>query len=495
MANGDLVPRGESLRLALIAFISILFFVDGHLNIATERYLFLARAIAEQSTFEITGTMTKPQGDMAHIEDRYYCGSEPGLGIVTAAVAWVVWKSGVEPARYRDWMIQVVSVILLNGLLAALTVNLWFRLFLIHGLSLPRARLLSLTGLLGTHFFFYAVRLSEYSLVIFLETVLLSLISGTAARRGSIKTDILSGIILGLLYITNILAFAIGFIFFTFARSWPPRLAPLIRVILFFAPIAALRLIYMDSCFDNFLASPYQFMNVKNDPRTGPGILAQNSLLWKIVIQSPLTLWGLLFDGVFGLLTHAPIFVLPLVAAYKFRSWWNSVALGSLMAVMVNASAILIAIDGTWKGSVDGWGPRYFLPCLPFLLFLTALSCKQFSNKILTIISGASIFINWIGVQYSFSDSFIRHIEMFIVGGPTTPIFRQLWLYWTSIPDVADRLSKVDPNMRGYYYALTHPSPFFGYVIFGIVLFIVIRFSPCLLRSRSSKNIAKSEKD
>jgi hypothetical protein len=100
-------------------------------------------------------------------------------------------------------------------------------------------------------------------------------------------------------------------------------------------------------------------------------------------IENPLVgLYGLLLSPGRGVLWYAPLIAVAIVSARRFYSE-RPVTGRAFMILAAAWLAVHSAIRG-WEGGW-GWGPRYLLPVLPFLLVPLAVAWRSFKGKLVCL--------------------------------------------------------------------------------------------------------------
>jgi hypothetical protein len=97
-------------------------------------------------------------------------------------------------------------------------------------------------------------------------------------------------------------------------------------------------------------------------------------------LGNPLTgLFGLLFSSGRGLIWYAPLMIVALASARRF--YVERQLVGRAFVVLVTA---WLAVHSSYKGWHGGWGwgPRYLLPILPFLLVPLPVAWHSFAGKL-----------------------------------------------------------------------------------------------------------------
>jgi hypothetical protein len=462
-------------RLFLSLCIVLAFFADPLVEISSVRYFFLSRAIVEEGRFEVDSFSHASRGDLATRNGHDYAGILPGIGLMLtphAAIANAIRDA--VPVR-PNLLLQLLSVLFFNVPASAFAALLLAATLEETGLPRGRARWVTAAALFGTPLWFFTSKLSDYPITTLLEVILLRCaINERRGLPGGARRALLAGGALGILLAVNDLAFLLALVFFALAMPSTTFRSHVRRGLLLAAgmlPCAVARGVYLTSCFGSPFESPYRFsaagITVFETLPTGlvPRLLA-------IFAESPAVLYGITFGSV-GLFLFAPVFWL-LVPALK-RGNGNVAPPLPLRALFVpfilNALLHVTLVGGMWSGGAS-WGPRYML--FSTTLALAGLAFLAISDRAWRIAASFSIGVTWIGVQYGYATSLLHEIGLFLLGGPTSPLFRYLWLHWP-MPTTPERVALVmnETPRIGAFYAFTHPSPFLGYLLFGLVLICV----------------------
>ena len=140
---------------------------------------------------------------------------------------------------------------------------------------------------------------------------------------------------------------------------------------------------YNSICFGHPFASSYSYAN--------------DVVMWKVEgklfgMPSPLRLVQLLFSPYRGLFVSSPILLMSLVGivlSVKAVRWRPEALLCSLAALFF---VLFIASFYAWHGG-SAIGPRYLLPVVPFLFFLTVFTFRSYP-KTVTALGVLSLLIN-----------------------------------------------------------------------------------------------------
>jgi hypothetical protein len=483
-------------RLFLSLCLLLAFFADPLIEISSARYFYLSRAIVEEGKFEVDAFAHPSRGDLATRNGRLYSGVLPGIGLMlTPHAALAAALRELVPLR-PNLLMQLFAILFFNVPAAAFATILCAATLEECGLSRRRARWVAAATLLGTPLWFFTSKLSDYPIATLLAVILLRCVihdrraaSRAAAESGSANNAnirppscgraaraLLAGGVLGLLYIVNDLAFLLGLVFVALAMprsaaSLPARIKHGIIVAAGFLPCAIMRAVYMKACFGSPFENPYHFSasGITVFEALPGGFIAR---ILAMLAEAPAAWWGITF-GTAGLFVFAPVFWLLVPALRRPKTLVTPpLPLRALFVpFLLNTFLHVTLVGGLWSGGAS-WGPRYMLFTTAFALF--GLAFFAISDRAWTIAASLSIAVTWIGVQYGYATSLLHEIGLFMLGGPTSPLFRYLWMHWT-IPSTPARVALVmeETPRSGAFYAYTHPSPFAGYALLATVLLLL----------------------
>ncbi|MEK8024311.1 MAG: hypothetical protein AAB229_10950 [Candidatus Hydrogenedentota bacterium] len=462
-------------RLFLSLWLVLVFFGDPLLEINTVRYLFLSRAVAEDRSFMVDRFAHSSKGDLAVSDGHYYSGSLPGIGLMLSPVAALAHGSrDTAPFRPNLWL-QILSLILFNAPAAALSAVLLGQVLVAFGNTPSRSFLLAVTAVLGTHLFFFTSKLSDYPIVTLLELIIIrAVMSARVLERKSLL--LLIGGSLGIIATVNNLPAALMVLLLLFMFPLRPGTEFIRRwffIILGAAPCVIARSLYLKQCFGSALIDPLAYSAAKISV---VDMAREGSVLARIIAEAPRALFDITFGPV-GLFLFAPVFLLlllPIIDRSQGQSalhvsWRKCI----LLLALLNALAHCLLIGGIWRGGAS-WGPRYMLYSSTLLFIPMAYFARGIRDRSLALLAAVSVFINWIGVQYGYNDSLLDELGLFLLGGPTTPAFKLMWLHWAIVPS-PERIALVmeETPRIGHYYAFTHPTPVVLYATLALLLILV----------------------
>lgn len=474
-------------RVFLTLWILFAFFADPMPEISTVRYLYLARAVAESETFRVDEMAHASRGDLAVHEGSLYSGVPPAIGLALWPLAELVAAGKPFLPLSPNQTLQILSLWMWQAPLAAATLLLLAALLIDLGLKPRHAAAVAMTLGLGTPFFFFTSKLSDYPLAAFLMVVTGRIAVTWRHDPSSTRHAALAGMTIGLAWALNDLAALLTTLFLALGsgratmRSWAARLGLAVAGSL---PALAARGAYMTACFGHPLANPLSYsaagISVLDEyAALGGGLNAVRATL----AQIPRAAWDLTLGDV-GLFLFAPCAVLMVPwrrggAEVEGEPPLLRAMAGAGLAIFVmNAALHVLLPNGLWTGGAS-WGPRYLLYATIPAAVAAARGSQWWPAGVVRVLTVLSLVITWIGVQYGYSTSLMTSFGYFLMGGPTTPAFRWLWLHWALVP-TPERIALVwtETPRIGAYYAFTHPSPFTAYLALGFLL--VLTWLPIL---------------
>lgn len=463
-----------------VIFLLVIFYADAQLWIGSERVTWVARALAEHGETSIDATMRYVTGDLARHAGRYYSGCEPGMGILGVPFAWLAGHLPQPFPTARDLWTQILMTAGINAPALAALFVLWAGMLCEGGMHRSRALVLSGAMTLGTSLFFYSTRVFEYTTSCVLLTLLVRIDLRRRPEAPSPWDALALGILVGLLYTLNSLGGACAVAYLLLSRAGIPKWSELVA----FAPglVAGLapKMIYNTASFGHPFAWSYNYSVGVSVPKLIALFPTREAFLAEVLHFAPMVAWDYTFGGQFGFFTWSPFL---LVLAYegarrlRFRHLRDRHIRGALAAMIANILPVFLLIRGVWYGGPPGGGSRYVLFALPFLVLLMARGGYRGQNRLLLPAIGISLFLASVSVQYGHNTGLVTHLGLFAVGGPTSSILRAVNASWASWEPVSSRLSQVEPNISGYYYALSNPGTFLPYMLLLLAVAAVLLYS------------------
>jgi hypothetical protein len=143
-------------------------------------------------------------------------------------------------------------------------------------------------------------------------------------------------------------------------------------------------------------------------------------------------IWGLSFSAYRGIFTYSPVLIPAMYILFKrlrnptdpYRYDWIIISAGFFLQFLFNSAMI-----DFWSGGYV-FGPRYLMPIIPFLMIPLGLAFQEMPFRLMIVLGGLSLLINWAGVQYIVSQSAFGSIAVFILSGPTTQLYQFLDKYF-----------------------------------------------------------------
>ena len=114
-----------------------------------------------------------------------------------------------------------------------------------------------------------------------------------------------------------------------------------------------------------------------------------------------------------------------------------------------------------WFG---GWefGPRFLTPVIPFLILpLVFVVHGRLQATAVSILIAVSILMNWAGAIYGPSNSIFGVLTLFLLSGPSTP----LYLF-------------ISDYIQSYTSWSISISPYGSFLMLGVLIYVLWRYSP-----------------
>jgi hypothetical protein len=323
----------------------------------------LTRALVEDHSLAID-RLTRNTGDNSARNGHIFCDKAPGVslaGAVPYALVYAVSGSRTPGLAYLAWTSWLATVFAVS-LPSALGVLALAYLLAAFGVRAgPRLGLAAAWGLATLAFpyatLYYGHQLIA-SLLIGAFAILVRIRRGIdpASRARLVAVGALGGWAIVVEYPAAIAAIAIG----VYAvRTVKPR--DLIWIVAGGLGPALVLAWYHTTAFGSPLALPYDFSTQGN---------RKQGFFMGIGTPKPVALWGILGSPFRGLFYSAPW--LLLAAPGGVRLWRRgfrdeTIVCAAIFTLFVWMNASLVDWDGGWA-----MGPRYIIPCIPFLVVLVA---------------------------------------------------------------------------------------------------------------------------
>ena len=341
-------------------------------NSASRVYLTLA--LVQQGTFQIDRCIEiyGDTLDKAQYKDHYYTDKAPGTSFLFLPVTWVVSALSPLDANRPDQPPDV-DMRALYYTLRLLCISLptlafwWFALpwFREWTGREDRAVAVVAAGALGTNFFIYATQLYAHvpaAWFLFLSFLAARTAWSRTVERRQILFAVVAGSLAGLAFLNDyvvMLAVAVLGVCVSFLPRFDWRRS--IGFGLGLAPLLAAWMAHNYVCFDHPLRTGFYYhaLPVYGEAYRS-GFLGIQPVSWSAAV-------GMLFSPARGILFLAPFLVLAPVG------WWRQIRSGEHRADAICAAAVfasmflfsMTTID--WRGGW-GFGVRYLIPAVPFLL-------------------------------------------------------------------------------------------------------------------------------
>ena len=382
--------------LFLLFFVSYAYFFQGGGWNQNAR-ISLTRAIIHHGSFTIDYFREDSEemdfvntGDWAFYGGHYYSNKAPGLSFLAVpffAVAeyclhYLMPDAAERQVLFSAYFSTVGTTAFLSALLALLIFHIFHHFF---QLSLRDAFVLTLFYGFGTIAFSYSTTFYCHQPAAFCS--FLSFVAVLYLRRETVRHKGLWMVLAGfcaasavLLEPSAILLLVAVFIYLVCGKE-SRRYFP--WFLLGCVPPGLVQCAYNSICFGHPFASSYSYAN--------------DVVMWKVEgrlfgMPSPLRLLQLLFSPYRGLFVSSPILLMSLagvVLSVKAVRWRAEALLCSLAALFF---VLFIASFYAWHGG-SAIGPRYLLPVIPFLFFLTVFAYRRYP-KTVSVIGVLSLLIN-----------------------------------------------------------------------------------------------------
>jgi len=436
----------NEVKIFLSLFLLYLLFVQWY-GWNEESNFALTRAIAEEKRFEID-SFANQTGDRAIFSGHYYSDKDPGLSFLASPV-YTIWKFAYNfsPENFKsehtaseEYVTELVSnativtstdrgfftfssmilvTVFTSGLFSSLTAVLVYK---ISGYFLKKQSyriLIALTYGIGTLAFPYALHFMTHATAVFFVFLSFYLLFKIKSERlKESKYFILAGLAAGFGIVVDRLVILIAALIaiYSFSLSRRYSLGFLIGLILAVLPFFLFNYSIFGNPFD--LASSYidrqiwrtaypssvlslGFSNEESNVVTMS--LLNTDVVKKITehfhfisTPNPYVMMRLLLYPYRGLLFYSPILLASLIGLFfmfkKYRTETILIILGLILLLL------MISMRKTWWGGY-GFGNRYLLPIVPFLMLPLAFALNKINKKLVIVFLSVSILINFLGLQ------------------------------------------------------------------------------------------------
>lgn len=329
----------------------------------------LTRAIAAENTIAIDAYWQNT-GDWAYRGGRYYSTKAPGLSVV-AIPFYVIGKTGARLAGASPENILLVSGYVANlGANALPSALLGVVLFHVLGwLGMAGARLRAGVALafgLGTPAFAYATAFYAHQGAAAFGFGAFALLLGAERYSHPRAWAAAAGAAAGVAVLYELTLVVVVVVLG--AWLWLDReRRPLLRWFLIGgAPAVLLLGSYQWSAFGSPFATGYDFTNPNAETRVDGSLFG-----W----PSPIRMLEMLFGTYRGLLPLSPIFIL---APIGWPVLWRTHRAAAAVCLAVSMGfLLLISSFHAWDAGFST-GPRYLMPCFPFLFVLVGFGIARF---------------------------------------------------------------------------------------------------------------------
>lgn len=443
----------------------------------------LIRSITEEGMFEID-SFSDQTGDRSYYEDHYYSDKAPGLSFLATPI-YMFWKFFYNTSSLRhisqvnleskplDYYVKGVSftynpnpgnfllssmflvTTFTSSLFSALTVLLLYKILKYFTNDEKHIFLVVLIYGLGTLAFPHALVFTSHAVETFFGFLSFYLLF--KFKRNKLKKEILflAGIFLGFGLVVGYSILLIGIVCLAYLFSMKKR-----ATLIFLTGIALAVLplfIYNYSIFRNpfDITGRWEYIDTTPIPsnleKSGVDQHSGVSNLFNLIPKPmliPILLQMLIFPSK-GLFFYHPILIfsfIGLVYTYK-KSKTESILILFLFVLFL----VLIPFQALiWWGAFSGFGLRYMLPVIPFLMIPLVNVFRKIDLKILILPLCFSIFVNFLLLQHGedaismmktseykeklrnfqvLSNPLIDHyLPLFLKNGPRSILFENLLL-------------------------------------------------------------------
>lgn len=446
---------GTTFKLFLFSWLVYAVFATPAGGVTPNRYVDLVHSIVNEGRFAID-TYQENTIDKAYYNGHYYAGALPGPAFL-AVPAYLAFKGlyallpqsfnqlagGIQSYQITKqadssfygridnvefFLSQLFLTLTVLASTAAAGVAMVFRSMVLLGYKEKDALIVSSFYAFGTIAFFYSTIFFEqiFSATLAISAFYLILnatknINQEGGRVLLLIAGLLSGCGLLVEYPTAFIALWMGIWLFTSTRDWKPAALYLIGGI---TPVLVL-LAYNYALFNNPLSTPYAHLIAEFDSVHGIGFFGAT---YPHIDR----LFGLLFGDERGLFLFAPITLVGFVGLVdeileRKRNFIAAAVCGGITASYI----VFFSSYTNWRGGA-AFGPRYLIATLPFIALGIAFAFEALPKRLIYLVGGLSIFINWTGAQFGFAANITQHIGDLFVQGPSLPALDAIITHSTS---------------------------------------------------------------
>ena len=420
-------------------------------GVQPNRYIDLTHSIVNEGRFEID-TYHDNTIDKVYVNGHYYIAALPGPSIWAVPI-YVVFKqiyplmpssllaqaNSIQSFKqgelrerpfYRQvdqiefFLSQFALTIFLVGALSAVAGAVFYSFARLLGAAPMVSLLTSIAYAWGTHAFFFSTTFFEQVLTGSLAILVFYFIHFfVASRRTRVRDWFTLGCLAGLLLASEYFGAILIFFFFLYIAFHLRGSGILFFCVGVVVPVLFF-LLYNFIILGNPFDSPNFHLGEYFDFEK-EGIAGMSYPRLERAI-------GVLFGNSRGLFIFAPITLLGLAGIWVGLHSRQQRAIAAFCALVFAAGLIYNAAFCCWDTA--SFGPKYFVPVLPFLILPLALVDWTTGVKrwLFGATLGVSIFINWLGAQFGFAESVNQHIQELTTRGPTLAIFDAILMHSTT---------------------------------------------------------------
>lgn len=437
-----------------VFFIYLFYVAPGYITSGTLRYIDLTKSIVENKVFNIDGYY-KNTRDQAFFNGHYYIGAAPGMSLAAVPIYAIIRPllTSLPAAFYKGLELYILNIFftfflsLLPGVIMAVLLYDLLKNFDLR----ENERILTVFGFsLGTIIFYYSTRLMAHVFGAFtLFAAFYIFFKLKHAKEGAgIFLYLLAGVFLTASVLIDYILLIGAVLIFSYAllNFKKEKTLGYLMLMLGMAMPACVYAYYHQACFNNPFAMAGTYSQM-----IGPG---------SIKLPNSRTAFELAFGLYRGLFVYMPVILLSAYGIFTFfrnpdKRFFKEVIIICLFSISM---FLVIAGYANWDGGGD-FGPRYFIPILPFLMIPIAFVFKKLKWELIFWITAVSVFINWCGVQYGDADNVFTDILLFLFMGLNSGI--STWLY------------NVTSEYIHPFNVVTHFSPFVGFVLLAFIIYLI----------------------
>jgi len=441
-------------KLFLTIWIVYAIYVTPAGGVTPNRYVDLVHSIVNEGTFAID-TYHANTIDKAYFNGHYYAGALPGPSLI-AVPFYIVFKGlytfvpqsikelvgGVQSFKKEAqanttfygkvdnveyFLSQAFLHVTVVAVISALASVLLFGSIKLLGYSDRIALLTSLLYAFGTIVFFYSTLFFEQifsagvTIAVFYLVLRLSITPMESRKPGNlllIGLTVGSGFLIEYTMVFVVLWMAVWLWFIGTRRG-------LMFYMLGIAPWILIHMGYSWILFGNPWTTPYAYLISVHETVHGVGFFGATYPRLDRLFQ-------LLAAPERGLFLYMPIAIVAFIglADQVLRRKTHRLPAAIILAITL-FYLIFFSAYTNWRGG-SAFGPRYLIAFIPLLGIGVAFAFEILSVRVIYIVGGVSVLINWAGAQFGFANSVVQHLESLVIRGPTLPSLNAILAHSTT---------------------------------------------------------------